>query len=67
MIRFFFFADGCDWKNLEAWEDAKKEIEKIPDHPNRPPLPLVGEGESGVVGGEGKAARRDSAATINGR
>ncbi|TFL05433.1 hypothetical protein BDV98DRAFT_561998 [Pterulicium gracile] len=26
-----------DWcrRNLEAWEDAKKEIEKIPDHPNQ--------------------------------
>lgn len=28
-----------DWcrKNLEAWEEAKKEIETIPDHPNREP------------------------------
>jgi len=59
---------------LEAWEDAKKEIEKIPDHPNRPPPLLVGEGESGGGGagagagsGEGNAARRDSTATINGR
>jgi hypothetical protein len=67
-------ADELRWKNLEAWEDAKKEIEKIPDHPNRPPLLLVGEGESGggnagagSVGGEGNAARRDSTATINGR
>ncbi|KAH8071795.1 hypothetical protein BXZ70DRAFT_750558 [Cristinia sonorae] len=26
-----------DWckKNLEAWEEAKREIEQIPDHPNR--------------------------------
>jgi len=66
-----------DWakKNLEAWEDAKKEIEKISDHPNRPPLLLVGEGESGGGGagvgagggGDGNAARRDSTATINGR
>jgi hypothetical protein len=28
-----------DWcqKNIEAWEAAKKEIEKIEDHPNKPP------------------------------
>ncbi|KAF8899608.1 hypothetical protein CPB84DRAFT_1924292 [Gymnopilus junonius] len=30
-----------DWckKNLEAWEEAKREIEKIPEHPNRAPPP----------------------------
>ena len=33
-----------DWckKNLEAWEEARKEISNIPDHPNRKP-----EGEAG--------------------
>jgi len=46
-----------DWckKNLEAWEEAKKEIEKIPDHPNRPPS------------SQGTDVRRDSTATVNGR
>ncbi|KAG2344121.1 hypothetical protein BDR05DRAFT_883145 [Suillus weaverae] len=53
-----------DWckKNLEAWQAAKKEIEKIPDHPNkRPPSPEVRPvpGPSGL--------RRDSTATVNGR
>ncbi|PPQ66665.1 hypothetical protein CVT26_009419 [Gymnopilus dilepis] len=30
-----------DWckKNLEAWEEAKREIEKIPEHPNKAPAP----------------------------
>ncbi|KAG0709155.1 hypothetical protein DFH29DRAFT_793577 [Suillus ampliporus] len=53
-----------DWckKNLEAWQAAKKEIEKIPDHPNkRPPSPDARPvpGPSGL--------RRDSTATVNGR
>ncbi|KAI0726744.1 hypothetical protein C8Q72DRAFT_844338 [Fomitopsis betulina] len=47
-----------DWcaKNLAAWEEAKAEIAKIPDHPNRVP-----EDDAG------KTTRRDSTATINGR
>jgi len=47
-----------DWcrKNLAAWEEAKAEIAKIPDHPNRIP-----DDEAH------KTARRDSTATINGR
>ncbi|KAF9813436.1 hypothetical protein IEO21_05595 [Rhodonia placenta] len=49
-----------DWcrKNLAAWEEAKAEIAKIPDHPNRIP-----EGANGKA----TANRRDSTATINGR
>ena len=73
-----------DWckQNLEAWEDAKREIARIPDHPNRAPLaeqpqvgsPVPGAGAAGAgagagvgVGVGGSAARRDSTATINGR
>ncbi|KIJ61987.1 hypothetical protein HYDPIDRAFT_158579 [Hydnomerulius pinastri MD-312] len=52
-----------DWckKNLEAWQAAKKEIEKIPDHPNSipPPQDTHGAGPSNL--------RRDSTATVNGR
>ncbi|KAF9258901.1 PX-domain-containing protein [Marasmius fiardii PR-910] len=50
-----------DWckKNLEAWEEAKKEIEKIPDHPNRSPAPAQDT--------TGPKTRRDSTATIGGR
>ncbi|PPQ79696.1 hypothetical protein CVT25_003270 [Psilocybe cyanescens] len=50
-----------DWckKNLDAWEEAKKEIEKIPDHPNKAPPPP----ESPV----GTSARRNSSSTVNGR
>ncbi|EGN92207.1 hypothetical protein SERLA73DRAFT_191464 [Serpula lacrymans var. lacrymans S7.3] len=54
-----------DWcqKNLEAWKEAKKEIEKIPDHPNR--LPSSKDTSNGV--GPGPSTRRDSTATVNGR
>ncbi|KZT70721.1 hypothetical protein DAEQUDRAFT_724842 [Daedalea quercina L-15889] len=47
-----------DWcrKNLAAWEEAKAEIAKIADHPNRIPDDELN-----------KTARRDSTATINGR
>lgn len=45
-------------QNLAAWEEAKAEIAKIPDHPNRIP-----EGANGKA----TANRRDSTATINGR
>ncbi|KAJ7918754.1 hypothetical protein B0H13DRAFT_1606977 [Mycena leptocephala] len=54
-----------DWckKNLEAWEEAKKEIDKIPDHPNQLPAP-----EAGSTSAPGPSmARRDSTATVNGR
>ncbi|KAF9462950.1 hypothetical protein BDZ94DRAFT_660364 [Collybia nuda] len=54
-----------DWckKNLEAWEEAKKEIEKIPDHPNSPAPPQ----DPSVGVGSSNGVRRDSTATINGR
>lgn len=48
------------FQNLEAWEEAKKEIEKIPDHPNRIPEPVTAEAGPST-------ARRDSTATVNGR
>ncbi|KAI0924016.1 hypothetical protein AcW1_006799 [Taiwanofungus camphoratus] len=50
-----------DWckKNLAAWEEAKAEIAKIPDHPNRLP--------DEAVNGKTAVNRRDSTATINGR
>ncbi|KDQ61603.1 hypothetical protein JAAARDRAFT_31064 [Jaapia argillacea MUCL 33604] len=49
-----------DWckKNLEAWEEAKKDIAKIPEHPNNVALAQAGAGSAG---------KRDSTATINGR
>ncbi|KAJ7257926.1 hypothetical protein B0H12DRAFT_1110653 [Mycena haematopus] len=55
-----------DWckKNLEAWEEAKKEIEKIPNHPNQMPPPEAG--STNATGTSGMA-RRDSTATVNGR
>ncbi|KAF8630736.1 hypothetical protein AX17_005331 [Amanita inopinata Kibby_2008] len=54
-----------DWckKNLEAWEEAKKEIEKIPDHPNKQPSQDTGNEARGAV----SSLRRDSSATVNGR
>ncbi|KZT09908.1 uncharacterized protein LAESUDRAFT_645660 [Laetiporus sulphureus 93-53] len=50
-----------DWckKNLAAWEEAKAEIAKIPEHPNRIP-------DEGANGGL-HTNTRDSTATINGR
>ncbi|KAG6813828.1 hypothetical protein H0H92_006772 [Tricholoma furcatifolium] len=55
-----------DWcqKNLEVWEEAKKEIAKIPDHPNHLP-PTSQEPAKEAVTPSG--LRRDSTATINGR
>ncbi|TFY78065.1 hypothetical protein EWM64_g5944, partial [Hericium alpestre] len=57
-----------DWcqKNLEAWEEAKREIAKIPDHPNRMPPEEAQSPRAGPSTGP-SAARRDSMATINGR
>ncbi|KAI0629185.1 hypothetical protein C8Q77DRAFT_1066259 [Trametes polyzona] len=47
-----------DWckKNLEAWEEAKAEIAKIPEHPNRQP--------DDATNGAGTHVRRDSMATV---
>ncbi|KAN0088577.1 hypothetical protein V8E55_005634 [Tylopilus felleus] len=52
-----------DWckKNLEAWQAAKKEIEKIPEHPNSMPSSQHAQAASP------SSLRRDSTATINGR
>ncbi|KAF8159797.1 hypothetical protein B0H34DRAFT_782409 [Crassisporium funariophilum] len=54
-----------DWckKNLEAWEEAKREIEKIPEHPNKAPQ-TPAEHASPTPG---PSARRNSSATVNGR
>ncbi|EAU90095.1 sorting nexin-41 [Coprinopsis cinerea okayama7 len=64
-----------DWckKNLEAWEEAKREIEKIPDHPNKDPTPSSEPEPSKVpphvamFSGTSTSSRRDSNATVNGR
>jgi len=52
-------------KNLEAWEEAKKDIAKIPEHPNR--IPSERASSSGASNAGPSAVRRDSTATINGR
>lgn len=53
-----------DWckNNLEAWEEAKKEIVQIPDHPNRLPETHGANGGGAVANG-----KRDATPTINGR
>ncbi|KAG6890981.1 hypothetical protein C0992_011740 [Termitomyces sp. T32_za158] len=53
-----------DWckKNLDAWEEAKKEIAKIPDHPNH----LPGAQEPTVEGSVPTGLRSD-VNTVNGR
>lgn len=48
-------------QNLEAWQAAKKEIEKIPEHPNSTPASQHAQAASP------SNLRRDSTATINGR
>jgi len=52
-------------KNLEAWEEAKKEIAKIPEHPNK--IPSERASAAGASSAGPSAVRRDSTATINGR
>lgn len=61
-------------KNLEAWQEAKKEIANLPDHPNRlPDSELEGLGEPSGAGGETTGLempsnnRRDSGTILNGR
>ncbi|KDR67973.1 hypothetical protein GALMADRAFT_257496 [Galerina marginata CBS 339.88] len=53
-----------DWcqKNLNAWEEAKREIEKIPEHPNKAPPP-----PEQASSPAGPSARRNSSSTVNGR
>ncbi|KII85816.1 hypothetical protein PLICRDRAFT_115010 [Plicaturopsis crispa FD-325 SS-3] len=55
-----------DWcqKNLAAWEEAKKEIATIPDHPHQLPPSEQPDAAAGA-GSEPSSARRDSTATIN--
>jgi hypothetical protein len=48
-------------QNLDAWEEAKREIEKIPEHPNKVPQPEQG------PDGSSEPARRNSSSTVNGR
>jgi len=47
-------------KNLEAWEEVKREIDKIEEHPNKLP-------ETAPPDPSPPKPRRDSTATINGR
>jgi sorting nexin-4 len=59
-------------QNLEAWEDAKKDIDAISEHPNKLPPPPAGANNTGpydVAPGASSSGtnRRDSVATINGR
>ncbi|EIW79176.1 hypothetical protein CONPUDRAFT_83461 [Coniophora puteana RWD-64-598 SS2] len=51
-------------KNLEAWQAAKAEVEKIPDHPNKIPPPQDGK-KADTAAPSG--IRRDSVTTVNGR
>ncbi|KAF8884989.1 hypothetical protein BD779DRAFT_1534905 [Infundibulicybe gibba] len=45
-------AGATETGNLEAWEEAKKEIEKIPEHPNKaPPRPDAHVGSPGPSNG----------------
>jgi hypothetical protein len=60
-MRYLQYASLSCEQNLEAWEDAKREIEKIPDHPNVVPK------EADAAGPSSPKIRRDSTATINGR
>jgi hypothetical protein len=50
---------------LEAWEEAKREIEKIPDHPNK--TAQIPEEQVTPTNPTGLLARRNSSTTINGR
>jgi len=47
-------------QNMEAWEEAKREIDKIEEHPNRLP-------DSVPPDPSPPKPRRDSTATVNGR
>ncbi len=62
-FRCIFYSFTALSQNLEAWEEAKREIEKIPSHPNQPPAPPEKSQDKVPT----LSARRDSAATVNGR
>jgi hypothetical protein len=55
------------WQNLEAWEEAKKDIAKIPEHPNKIPSERTSAAGTSTSAASPSAVRRDSTATINGR
>lgn len=55
-------------QNLEAWEEAKKEVDSIPDHPNKlPPVSASGNTTEEASATPSGTNRRDSVATVNGR
>jgi hypothetical protein len=68
-VQFALFSKGSlanrGRQNLEAWEEAKKEIAKIPEHPNK--IPSERTSAAGTSAAGPSAVRRDSTATINGR
>lgn len=47
---------------MEAWEEAKKEIALIPDHPNKLPEGVPDEDSSGAAGPSAPSGRRLSSA-----
>lgn len=47
---------------MEAWEEAKKEIALIPDHPNKLPEGVPDEVPSGAAGSSAPPGRRLSTA-----
>jgi len=52
---------------LEAWEEAKREVEKIPDHPNKAAQIPEEQVTPSASNPTGPSAKRNSAMTINGR
>jgi len=57
------------WQNLEAWQEAKKDIDAIPDHPNKLPVASNNTRSQDKTHSTGPSGttRRDSTATVNGR
>ena len=51
-------------QNMEAWEEAKKEIALIPDHPNRLPEGTTEE-SNGKAGPSSPSARRLSSGRLS--
>lgn len=63
----FLISSDLLLQNLEAWEEAKKEIEKIPEHPNKMPSPPPPPPPEAGEAGPSPMSKRDSTATLNGR